>query len=166
MNKQRKTTLKEKKLVKGIIAGKTRKQAAIEAGYAPKCADSQASQVLSKPNVQSEFQKALEKAGVTTARLAEKISEGLDSKKVISATIVAGNSQEAGSTTNDFIEVPDYLAQHKFLDTALKLKGAYPSEKVEVKHEHTFETRLKTIHEGSPELEEGDEEDIIEIERV
>lgn len=47
----------------------------------------------------------------------------MEATKVISATIIAGNPKEAGSETKDFIEVPDWQAQHRFTETALRLMG-------------------------------------------
>ena len=44
--------------------------------------------------------------------------EGLGSTRTISA--VKGTSANGGTT--DFIDVPDFLSRHKYLETALKLK--------------------------------------------
>lgn len=54
----------------------------------------------------------LEESGVTDKRLADKINEGLDAKKRV-------RDYETGEISYD----PDYMAQHKFLTTALDLKG-------------------------------------------
>lgn len=61
----------------------------------------------------------MEEAGITDKLLQQKILEGLNATRVISAKIT---SKEADSQTDDFIDVEDYLTRHKYLETALKLK--------------------------------------------
>ena len=72
----------------------------------------------------------LEKKGLTDELLVDCLKGGLNANKVISATIIENtradsNSPEAQarSSTKDFIEVPDHAVRHKFLTTALQLKG-------------------------------------------
>lgn len=68
-------------------------------------------------------------------KLLECLDEGLRSTKCISAMVVAPSGEEmadAHGMTKDFVEVPDYMARHKYLDTALKLKGRYPNEKQDI----------------------------------
>lgn len=65
----------------------------------------------------------------------EKIREGLDANKQLAARVIfrkdAPTSQSAGelplanSTTDDFIEVPDYAVRHKYVETAVKVKGRF-----------------------------------------
>lgn len=61
----------------------------------------------------------LEEAGITDKLLQEKIMEGLDANKTVSAI---KTSREATADSTDFIDVPDFMARHKYLETALKLK--------------------------------------------
>ena len=61
----------------------------------------------------------LEAAGVTDNLLQKKIMEGLDATKVVSAV---KTSKDATADSTDFIDVPDYVARHKYLETVLKLK--------------------------------------------
>jgi len=65
-----------------------------------------------------DYESFLEEAGITDNLLQKKIMEGLNATRTISA--VKGTSANGGTT--DFIDVPDFLAQHKYLETALKLK--------------------------------------------
>jgi len=130
-----KLTMRERKFIAGLAAGKTQKQAAIDAGYSQKSADCLAYQTLQKATVQTAFQKILEKQGITDEKLGEVLAEGLDATKVIACNVIAPNAEgmkDANSMTKDFIDVPDFIARHKFLDTALKLKRHYPAEQVEV----------------------------------
>ena len=54
------------------------------------------------------FQQLMDKAGITTEVLSNKLYEGLN------ATKIAGKSD---------IEHPDYATRHRYLETALRLKG-------------------------------------------
>lgn len=64
--------------------------------------------------------------------LADTIEEGLKATKPISARIIMQKgkndlgSQDAWSKTDDFIEVEDYAVRHKYVETALKIKGKIP----------------------------------------
>lgn len=55
--------------------------------------------------------------------------EGLEATRTISATVVVKSddptikTKEANGRSMDFIDVPDYATRHKFLETALKVKG-------------------------------------------
>lgn len=62
--------------------------------------------------------------GLTDQKLMVKLDEGLEAQRSIAA--IAGT--EANGGTTDFVDVPDYAVRHKYLDTALKLKGKYPKE--------------------------------------
>lgn len=65
------------------------------------------------------FADLMEEAGITDKRLIEKVSEGMEAQKVISSY----GGKNADASTTDFIEVPDHAVQHKYVETALKLKG-------------------------------------------
>lgn len=52
--------------------------------------------------------------------LAPKINEGMDAIRVVSSL---NTGKQASAATSDFIEVPDYLVRHKYIETALKIKG-------------------------------------------
>ena len=151
--KDGKLTLKERKLLKGIAKGLPVPEAARQAGYSEATIrGNDVNETLEKPRVQSAFQKILEKAGITDEKLGQAISDGLDAYKVISANIIRNapssiaddkdGMKDADESTKDFVEVPDFMARHKFVDTVLKLKSHYPAE--EVKHEHSGAVRLIT----------------------
>lgn len=82
----------------------------------------------------------LNEMGMTDAYLNQKLNEGLEAKKVISVIpIKAKESQpnttdlgDANSGSLEFLDVEDYPTRHKYLDTALKLKDKYPTEKKKV----------------------------------
>ena len=73
------------------------------------------------------MQAALDKAGITDDHLADKLKEGLDATRTISA--VAGS--EANGGTVDFVDVPDFPSRKSFQDMAHKLRKDYPDPKLE-----------------------------------
>lgn len=120
---KQKLTIKQKKWIKRTLETGSGATAAEEV-YDVKHRDSARSMASQnyrklKPTMDA----IMEKVGITDELLAQKAKEGLDATKVISATIIAGKQTEAGSQTNDFIDVPDYNVRHKYLETSLRLKG-------------------------------------------
>ena len=53
-------------------------------------------------------------------RIAASIDKGIDATRPVSAIIVGAKADER---TNDFIEVPDWDARHKFVRLACRLLG-------------------------------------------
>lgn len=89
--------------------GKAIKEAYKDAGI--KVVEAKHTEVFEKPQVQRSIVKALEDAGVNDALIAKKIKQGLDATavKIHEGSVVC--------------EVPDHQARHKFVDTALKIRG-------------------------------------------
>ena len=115
--------LRRKKIFKAIIEGKTQKQAGVEAGFSSNTAQSQVSQILINPNIQTSFKALLDKI-VSDDKLAQKYDSLLESKKVISAMVIGNEGmKDAGSMTKDFVEVDDCAVQLKCADSIAKLKG-------------------------------------------
>lgn len=108
-------TAKQRKYVRGVVMGKSKTQAALAAGYAFPTAKT-AVQSIEKPYVKEAIERALDKAGITEERIAQKINEGLEAKRTV------------GFGDDNVIEAPDYQVQHKYLETAIKLKGLDKSE--------------------------------------
>lgn len=110
------TTVKEKKFIKGIVEGKTKRQAAKDAGYtgSPETLSVTASQVLKNPNVQEELAKALDKHGITLDKAIEPVAKALKATKVV----IHGDKEDAFAEVVDDIEL-----QLKGHDRAMKLMG-------------------------------------------
>jgi len=53
-------------------------------------------------------------------KLVKVVDEGLSANRVISAM---KTDKQATGATADFIEVPDHAVRHRFVETALKMKG-------------------------------------------
>lgn len=122
--KKQKLSEKERKTIKGIVKGKPVSRAMRDAGYTPKTASVKCVEKAKKfaPTIQA----LMEKRGLTDDRLLDVLDDGLKANKVISCNIVALDKEgmkDADSMTKDFIDVEDHPTRHKFLDTALKLKG-------------------------------------------
>lgn len=85
-------------------------QAMLKAGYSP--ATAKTPQKLTQSQA---FQRAMEKAGISEAKLAERLNEGLDATKAV----VMGKE-----SSDSFVDVqPDFAIRHKYIETAIKLKG-------------------------------------------
>jgi len=106
--------------------GISMKQAMIDLGYSESYAHS------GQLKKTSTWQKLMRKY-LPDKKLVKVIKEGLSADKVISARIIIkkgkptpqadGELPVANSSTNDFIEVPDHAVRHRFVETALKMKG-------------------------------------------
>jgi len=57
---------------------------------------------------------------VEDQKLIDVLNEGLTANRVVSAM---NPGKSAVGTTSDFIEIPDYLVRHKYLETGLKIKN-------------------------------------------
>lgn len=120
--KPAKLTTKQRKLIKGVVEGKTQKQAAKEAGLN----EQYASDILKKPEVRATIQDLMEHMGLSDGALLIKHRELLNAQKNISGVKdKGGNPMEADSGSLEFVEVPDYPVQCKALEMAYKLKGAF-----------------------------------------
>ena len=72
-------TVKEAKLVKGVAQGKTKRQAAIDAGCTgtPETISVSASEVLRKPNVQEALQEELKRQGISIEQVVAPVTRAL-----------------------------------------------------------------------------------------
>ena len=120
------------------LAGFSGYAAAIKAGYSRAYAKN-ATIRLDKGGT---FTQALEIAGLTDTALAQHAQEGLNANKVISANIIYGDADEK---TNDFIEVPDWQARHRYFKTILEImKKVSPTPNIQV---NQFTQIFQEMHE-------------------
>lgn len=77
---RRKLTTRERKLVKGVLAGKSRTQAAREAGYSETTAWKSSAAILERPIVRSFLTEALKEAGLTPRTIIQPLVEALAAK--------------------------------------------------------------------------------------
>lgn len=125
-------------------------EAAITAGYSPRSAKSIASETLKRPSVAAYLWRLMNKKGLTDDCLLDELKAGLSANKVISAVVIKGkgdasvHTSDADEGTNDFIEVEDWGNRHKYLETALKLKGHLGVEAVPT-DQHAGATQINLI---------------------
>jgi arsenate reductase-like glutaredoxin family protein len=118
-DKKRPITVREKKLVQGIAQGKTKRQAGLDAGYTGKLetVSTTVSDVLKKPNVQQELQRALTKHGIDIDSAIAPIGKGLRALKM---------NEFTGEVTEDI------RTQLSASDRALKLLGIQQDQPTQV----------------------------------
>lgn len=128
--KRRKLTIKEVSLIRGVIAGKTKRQAAMDAGYSgtPEVVSVTASKVLSKANVQEAMQQALAKHNLTPDRLAGVVADALGATKVM----IIGNGEDAMADVQ-----PDHAIRLRAADMAGKFMGVGKTDEDESKNGST-----------------------------
>ena len=76
-------------------------------------------QQVNTPEVQDALQVYLDSADLKD-KLIKKADEGLEANKIISANITYG---EADEKTDDFIEVPDHNARHRYWHDLMQILG-------------------------------------------
>ena len=100
---------RRKKIIEGIIEGKTQKQAGIETGLNPNSAERQVSTILKEPEVQKTFRQLLD-AQIPDKKLTSKYDSLLESKKYL-------------PTSEGLTPVEDCSVQLRAADSVAKLKG-------------------------------------------
>ncbi len=115
-------TLKQRKWLKRYLECGNASQAAREVYD---CKNDESAGQIGYENLKKlDYTEFLEAAGITDDLLQKKMLEGLDATEPISALVIA-NTETGVVKTKGYegqIEVPDYRARHKYLETALKLK--------------------------------------------
>jgi hypothetical protein len=125
--------LRNKRIVKKVLKGKTIRVAAREEGLSPSYADS--GHLTSSRGWQELMDEFL-----PDDDLIKLAKDGLSAEQ----TIILGGVP---------VEVPDMRARHKFLETALKLKSRFPNDKVDINH--TILDDPRTDEEIEREIEEA-----------
>ncbi len=118
-------TIKERKFIKAMMSHGNVTQAVIDAGYKHKDRDSASVigwHTLRK--LRPHIADVMEMRGITDAKLSNVLFDGLEASKIGMVKDADGNQK--------FGMVTDHFVRHKFLDTALKVKGGYAPEKHDV----------------------------------
>lgn len=115
------TTIRQKRRAKIIGKNSTTEAELIEAGYSPSTARHQPPSVMKAKGWEGLVEKAL-----PDGELLEVHKAGLHAKKQIGAMIlVQGDGTVLNKNDEGMIEVEDHATQHKFLETAYKVKGRF-----------------------------------------
>jgi len=105
------------------LKGMSQYNAARAAGY---CHYTATKACRIEKGVNGSIMQALEQAGFTDKFISEYIHEALKATRFQSCDVYVQNENgqyKINENSNDFIEVPDWNARHKFFDTMLKLQG-------------------------------------------
>ena len=135
--KVRPANVRQSKYVRGVLAGKTKKRAALDAGYSESTAKRTIA-IDGRPPVAWLFTELLEKAGITDGLLARRIREGLDAKETKLA-------MRDGKIT-DSLTLIAFAERREMAQLALKLKG-HLVDKHEIHSALTLEELLEGTHE-------------------
>ena len=119
--KERELTLKQRKWLKLYLELGNATEAAAQVYD---CKDRDSANAIGSENLAKlSYTDFMEAAGVTDKLLQDKLLEGLESTKPISALILVSGDKPMKTKDNEGqIEVPDFAIRHKYLETALKLK--------------------------------------------
>ena len=123
-HKKGELSIPDRKTLKGIMKGKSIAASMRDAGFSAKTANCKAGKKMKQ--LAPTFIELMEKHGITDDFLSETMLNGLKANKVISCNIVniaKNGMKDADSMTKDFIDVEDHPTRHRFMDTALKVKG-------------------------------------------
>ena len=132
-------TKKQRDFFNFIALGYPHTTAAKKAGYSPKSFRNSALQNVK--NYTHAFREAFSILGLGLPEISEKIKEGCEATRTISASVIVKSDDpvvrdhKATGLSVDFIDVPDFLARHKYLDSTIKLQGLYAPDKHELSGE-------------------------------
>jgi Terminase small subunit len=132
MRNTKSLTIKEKKIVKGLVSGMTAKDSLISAGYSESTALARGKDIIGKERIQRAILQAMAKLGLDEDYLIGKHKELMDCQKVV--PIGAG----------DYVETVDGQTQVKALELAYKLRGDFSPELHAVVTE-TYGQRIKRL---------------------
>ena len=157
--KEFKLSLRERRLIKNLQnpTCKSLSEAMRNAGYAESTIRDHPGRIVGNSRVNEAIKDIMDRQGITDDRLVTVLSEGLQAKKVISAMVMKSSPngiadeedgmKDADGLTKDFVEVDDFMARHKYLETGLKLRGHLQKEgKLDVNLTvETYEQRRKRL---------------------
>jgi hypothetical protein len=131
--KHRRPSAKQRALLAGIASGLTVTEAARRAGYAPSTSRGKVYEMLAKSApFRAHVAKALERAGISDAKLFERLSEGLDAterkgfQRTKSIKVGTDKTGKPIAVPVNVYEVEDLVAWGErlhYVDVALRLKG-------------------------------------------
>jgi len=116
-------TIRERRLIVGIARGLDFAHAAREAGYAPSTVNGHLNKIVGKRRVREALDDTFKSIGLSDEQLAMALKKGLEATRLLPVT---GANEDSQRTC---VEVPDYLTRHRYLETALFLKGYMPYKK-------------------------------------
>jgi len=127
---------RKRKYIKGVAAGKTKRQAAIDAGYSEATAEN-AKAVIETPDVRAEFQRLIREA-IPSGKIVQRLAEGVDAMET-------RFFQNKGAV----VETRDVIAwseRRAYLELATEYGGYFiPKQEIEVNDKSDGGSRLAAI---------------------
>jgi len=131
-------TIKERKFIKAYIENGNITQAVIDAGYKHRDRDSaSATGWRLLKNVRPHIAAVMEMRGIDDIRLSKVMDDGLEATKIEMVKDADGNQK--------FGMVTDHYIRHKYMETALKVKGGFAPEKKILEGENGGPIQLKVV---------------------
>lgn len=113
-------TVRERKFAKGLLEGKTQRQASMDAAppgtLTPSGADSYADRTLKDERFRETFEQLLDRKGLSEERIAEVHAENLQATKVVATATKEGQ-------ITDIIERPDYATRQRAVQAGWSIHG-------------------------------------------
>ena len=134
---------RERRFVKGVVAGKSKIQAAKDAGYSKSTAEKKSYAILQRPLVKSELTTALERARVTLKQIVQPIADALKATK--SKVNKDGLMVES--------QVPDHKIRLEASRAAVALFGGIPKVGEGTPTAHGLNLFIAVDHGQGPSLE-------------
>lgn len=131
-------TIKQRKFIKAMMEHGNITQAVIDAGYKHKDRDSASSSgwvILRK--LRPYIADVMEMRGIDDTRLSKVLDDGLQATKIEMVKDADGNQK--------FGMVTDHYIRHKYMETALKVKGGFAPEKKELMGEGGGPVELRVV---------------------
>jgi phage terminase small subunit len=122
MGEKKPLSKRKRKYVKGVVQGKTKKQAALDAGYSESVA-LKAAEKIETPNVHAAFQKLIREA-IPEKKLVQRLAEGIDAMETEFAKF-------EGQIT-DTKEVIAWGERREYIKLAAQYGGYVPKEQPDV----------------------------------
>jgi hypothetical protein len=123
-------TLKQRKFIKHYLETGNVSQSALRAGYKHR---EQGFETLSNLISRGFFDHYLEQLGIDDKLIAQTLLQGLKAMKIQSCNIIVKKDENdqyvASENSNDFLEIEDYATRHRYLETVLKLKKKFVTNK-------------------------------------
>lgn len=121
-------TVRDRKFIRNVVQSGKIGQSAVRAGFHD---SNYGSYLMAQPHIMTALQKAMDKAGITDGEVANKLKEGLSAAYPEQLYKDGAVKQPAA---------PDFHTRKEYLDIALKVRGDYAPERVQV------ETRQVTLN--------------------
>ena len=113
--KLRKLSMRERKLIKGVVAGMRPSDAMRQAGYTDLTANRKGKMKVESSPVKEKIAELMDKMGLSDERLLSVMREGIEAHRVVTASL-------EGIITDEKSYV-DHPTRHKYMETGLKLRG-------------------------------------------